>query len=96
MLAGNFWPIFHALEEELEMQSVVAEALPLPRAFHRADEKLHKGEVGGRPVPWVLETALVQRWGWERAREGRICAEMPKGQQLGWDWRCSDWDKRGR
>lgn len=33
MTAGNFWIIFQALEDELEIQSVMAEALPLPRAF---------------------------------------------------------------
>lgn len=27
MLAGNFWIMFHALEEDLEIQRVVAKAL---------------------------------------------------------------------
>lgn len=92
-------------EEEVEIQSVVAEAFPLAGALQCAEEELHKGEVGGRAVPCGLEAALVQGWAWERAREGRaetgrvsgerekgrevregrIWAEVPKGQPLGWD-----------
>lgn len=75
VLAGNFWTILQALEEELEIQSGVAEALPLPGAFHCAEEGLHQGE------GWPLGAgdALLQRWGWERAREGTTEPARGKG-----------------
>jgi len=30
-----------------------------------------------------------------KVREGRNRAEMAKGQRLGWDRRCSEWDELG-
>lgn len=43
--------------------------------------------MGGRAVAWVLETALVHRWGWERAWEGRtetgrVGGEREKGTEV--------------
>ena len=47
-LVGNFWTIFQALEEDLEIQRVVAKALHETHAFHCPDEKLHKAKAGVR------------------------------------------------
>lgn len=55
MSVGNFWTIFHALEEDLEIQRAAAKALDQTRAFHCPGEKLHKARARSRAAIPVLQ-----------------------------------------
>lgn len=75
---------------------------------HRATAGSSAAFPGVQRLPWWRvgvrgESRGGEGWDWQgggrkgrKEREGRNRAEMPKGQRLGWDRRCSEWDNLGR
>lgn len=69
-LVGNFWTIFHTLEEDLEIQRAVAEASHQIRAFHCPSDKLYKAKAEGRAVSLRTSDCFDAELGsGDRARE---------------------------